>query len=144
MPGRAIIYIDFFVIFLAGTVIYWKGLSLDKPVVSLVLYALVLLFVSSYIIDIIIGGFDYAKMVLIMSDKSEEIATAIMYDMSRGATALKSRGIYRNIDREIIMTVVMIKEVPRLNEIIKKIDPNAFVIVNNIHEVSGHGFRRRI
>lgn len=143
MPGRSIMIIDFFVIALAGTVIHWKGLSLDKPILSLVLYALVLLFLSSYIIDVIIDGFDYARTVLIMSDKSEEIAKTIMHDLTRGATAIKSRGIYRNIEREIIMTVVTIKEVPKLKELIQEIDPNAFIIVNPIHEVNGSGFRAR-
>lgn len=144
MPGKAIVMIDFFVIALAGAVIYWKGLSFDKPVISLILYALVLLFLSSYIVDIIIDGFDYARMVLIVSDKNPEIAQTIMNDMSRGATAIKSRGIYRNIDTEIIMTVVTLKEISKLNDIVKSIDPKAFMITTTIHEVAGHGFRRRI
>ena len=143
MPGRSIMLIDFFVIAFAATVLHFKGMPLEKPIFSLVLYALLLLFLSSYILDIIIDGFDYARMVLIISDKSEEISTAIMHKLTRGATALKSRGIYRDIDREIIMTVVTIKEVPKINELIKEIDPNAFIIINPIYEINGSGFKRR-
>ena len=67
-----------------------------------------------------------------------------MNRLSRGATALKARGIYKNIEREIIVTVVTLKELGTLTNLIKEIDPDAFVTVNNVHEVLGEGFRRRI
>lgn len=143
-PGQAIMLTDFFVISVAGLIIEFKGLSPTRPALSLTLYAFFLLFVSSHIIDIIIDGFDYARMALIISDKNEEITARIMNEMSRGATALKSRGIYRNIDREVIMTVITLKELPALTDLVKEIDPGAFVIINNVHEVVGQGFRRRI
>jgi uncharacterized membrane-anchored protein YitT (DUF2179 family) len=91
----------------------------------------------------VIDGIDYAKAAYIISDKYEEISNAIMNKMSRGATAIKTRGIYRNIEREVIMTVVTNKEVPQLTDTIKEIDPDAFMIINNVHEVVGRGFRRR-
>jgi uncharacterized membrane-anchored protein YitT (DUF2179 family) len=144
MPGKAIIYIDFFVIITACIIFYLKGLPLPSSVVTLILYALLSLFVSSYIVDVIIAGVDYARQALIITDRSNEIADAIFKELSRGATAIKARGAYRNIDKEIILTVVSIKEIPRLNDIVKKTDPNAFMITNNIHEVMGEGFRRRI
>ena len=67
-----------------------------------------------------------------------------MDDLSRGATAIKARGLYRNIDREILTTVVTLKELSKLVSIIKKGDTKAFVTVGNVHEVMGEGFRRRI
>jgi len=144
MPGKSIMFIDFFVISLAGFIFYLKGMPLDKSIITLVLYSLFLMFASAYIIDVIIDGFDYARMALIITDKSDEVAAEINNKLSRGATAIKSRGIYRNIDKEIIMTVVTMKEVAILNDIVKKVDPEAFMITNTIHEVSGFGFRRRI
>lgn len=143
-PGSAIMIIDFFVIAIAGVIINLMDLSPDKPALSLTLYAFFLLFVSSRLIDVVIDGFDYARVVYITSDKHEEIALAIMDKLSRGATAIKARGLYRNIEREVIMTVVTLKELGILEELIKKIDPTAFVIVNTAHEVIGDGFRRRI
>ncbi len=143
-PGQAIMFIDFFVIALAGFIIYIKDLSPDRPALSLTLYALFLLFISSKIVDIIIDGFDYARMAYIISDKNDLIAQAIMNDMSRGATGLKAHGLYRNIDREIIFTVITMKELTVLTELVKEIDPQAFVIIGNVHEVLGEGFRRRI
>jgi len=143
-PGQAIIMIDFFVIAIAGIIIQVKGLSPDKPALSLTLYAFLLLFVSSKLIDIILDGFDYARAATIITDKYQEIGDAILNEMSRGATSIKTRGLYRNIDREMIYTIITQKEIGALTEIIKRIDPTAFVIISNVHEVLGEGFRRRI
>ncbi len=143
-PGMAIMIIDFFVICLAGLIIDLKDLAGDRSAVTLTFYALFLLFVSSRLVDVIIDGFDYARSALIISDKNDEIAKAIMNELSRGATALKARGIYRNVDREVLITVITLKELSKLTHIIKTIDPTAFVTVNNVHEVLGEGFRRRI
>lgn len=143
-PGNAIMLIDFFVITFAGLIIYYKGLSPDKPALSLTLYAFFLLFISSKIVDIVIDGFDYARSVQIVSLKHEEIASAIMNELSRGATAFKTRGLYTNQERETISTIVTFKELGRLTEIVKAIDPTAFMVVSNVHEVLGEGFRRRI
>jgi len=143
-PGMAIMIIDFVVIAIAGFIIEIKDLAGNRPAFSLTLYAFFLLFISAKIIDAIIDGFDYARAVYIISDKSTEIAQMIMNDLSRGATALKSRGLYRDIDREVIFTVVPLKELTELTDQIRIIDPDAFVIINNVHEVLGEGFRRRI
>jgi len=143
-PGMAIMIIDFFVIVLAGFIIELKDLAGDRSAMTLTLYALFLLFVSGRLVDAIIDGFDYARAAYIISDKNDEIAEVIMKNFSRGATAVKARGLYRNIDREIIFTVVALRELGKLTNAIKQIDPNAFVTVNNVHEVLGEGFRRRI
>ena len=143
-PGQAIMVIDFVVISLAGVVLQAKGLAVVKPALALTLYAFILLFISSRLIDVIIEGFDYAKAAIITSPKFEEIAEVIMDDLSRGATCLKGRGLYKNVEREILFTVITRKETTLLTDIVKEIDPKAFVIINNVHEVLGEGFRRRV
>ena len=143
-PGQAIMLIDFFVISFAGVIIHFKNLSTVRPALSLTLYAFFLLFVSSKLIDVVLDGFNYARTAYIISNKSREISEAIIGGLSRGATALKARGLYKNIDREVIMTVVTRKEVTQLTDIIEEIDPDAFVIISDVHEVLGEGFRRRI
>lgn len=143
-PGMAIMIIDFAVILLAGFIIEIKNLSPNRPAFALTLYAFFLLFVSARIIDAIIDGFDYARAVYIISDKYAEIGEKIMNEISRGATAIKSRGLYKNIEREVIITVVTLKELGTVTQLIKDIDPEAFVIINNVHEVRGQGFRKRI
>ena len=143
-PGMAIMIIDFFVICLAGLVIDLKDLAGERSAMTLTLYAMFLLFVSGRLVDAIIDGFDYARAAYIISDKNDEIAKVIMNDFSRGATAIKARGLYKNVEREIIVTVVALRELGKLTSTIKQIDPHAFVTVNNVHEVLGEGFRKRI
>ncbi|PKL83692.1 MAG: YitT family protein [Ignavibacteriae bacterium HGW-Ignavibacteriae-3] len=143
-PGQAIMFTDFFVIALAGVIIELKHLSPDRPALVLTFYALFLLFISSKLIDVIIDGFDYARAAYIVSDKFAEIAEAIKNDLGRGITAVNTRGVYKNIEREMLMTVVPLREVTKLVDVVKEIDPHAFVIINNVHEVLGEGFRRRI
>ncbi len=142
--GMLILILDVIVVFIAGIVIEFKSLPSDKPTLLLVLYALFLGIISARLIDLIIDGFDYARQAYIVSDKNEEIAKRIMEDLSRGATAIKTRGLYKNVEREMITTIVTLKELGKLTEIIKEIDPDAFVVINNVHEVLGEGFRRRI
>lgn len=142
--GNSIIILDFFVIFVAGLVIGLKDITDDKPLFVLIVYALLVVFVSSKIVDFVIDGFEYVRSALIFSDKNEEISQAILKDLNRGATAIKARGLYRNIDMEIIYTVVKIKEIGKLTEIVKSIDPNSFMVITTVHEVVGRGFRRRI
>lgn len=143
-PGQAMMFIDFFVITAAGLVIHFKGLSEFKPALTLTLYAFILLFISARIIDVIIDGMDYARAAVIISPRYKEIAEAIMDDLSRGATALRGYGLYTQVERQVIFTVITRKETTQLTDIVKEIDPDAFVIINNVHEVLGAGFRRRV
>lgn len=143
-PGQAIMIIDFFVIAFAGMIIELKNLSPNRPALTLTFYAIFLLFVSSRLIDAIIDGFDYARAAYVISDKYNEIIDTILTELGRGCTAVKTRGVYRNVEREMILTVVPLREVSKLVDLVKSIDPSAFVIVYNVHEVLGEGFRRRI
>lgn len=143
-PGVTFMASDFFVILLAGLIIHFKGMALSRPALSLTLYAMMLLFISSRIIDVILDGFDYARSAFVISNKTDEIAELVTKDMSRGATAFSARGLYRNEPREVLYTVLSRKEIGLFMEDVKAIDPKAFVIVNNVHEVLGEGFRPRI
>jgi len=143
-PGQAIMFTDFFVISLAGIIIELRHLSPDRPALVLTFYAIFLLFISSRLIDVIIDGFDYARAAYIISDKFIEISEAIMKDLGRGVTAVDTRGVYKNVEREMLLTVVPLREVTKLVDVVKEVDPHAFVIIYNVHEVLGEGFRRRI
>ncbi len=143
-PGQSIMFTDFFVIAFAGIIIQLKDLSPDKPALSLTLYALFLLFISSKLIDVIIDGFDYARAAYIISDKFDEIAENVLKEMGRGVTMVNTKGAYMNVQREMLMTVVPLREVTKLVDIVREVDPKAFVILSNVHEVLGEGFRRRI
>ena len=143
-PGQSIMVVDFIVIAFAGFIIDIKNLSPDRPALVLTFYAIFLLFISSRLIDIIIDGFDYARAAYIISDKFDEISEAILKNLGRGVTAVNTRGVYLNVQREMLLTVVPLREVTKLVDVVKEVDPTAFVIIYNVHEVLGEGFRRRI
>ncbi|MDD3642599.1 MAG: YitT family protein [Candidatus Krumholzibacteria bacterium] len=142
-PGMTIIVTDFFVICVAGLAIHLRGLSPDMPVIVLMLYAFMLLIVSSQLIDVIIFGFDYAKSAYIISDRHDEIAGEIIHTLGRGATAIRGKGLYRGVERDIIFTVVSRREIYSLVDTVRRIDPDAFMIINRVHEVLGEGFMPR-
>ena len=75
-----------------------------------------------------------------ISDKAEEIAEIILTDVDRGATGVKVQGMYSKEEKKMLICVVTKKEIVELIDIVHKIDPSAFVIVNDVHEVRGEGF----
>jgi len=110
--------------------------------VELALYALLALFLTSRAIDAVQEGGGYAKAALVISDHSDLIASRVLKQMNRGATGIAGRGLYTHQEREILLVVVHRAEVSRLKELVVSIDPRAFVIVYNVHEVLGEGFRQ--
>ena len=124
-PGQAIMTLDFFVICFAGIIIHLLNLTTIKPALVLTMYAFFILFISTKIIDIIIDGMDYARSAQIVSIHIDEIADAIINDLSRGATALRGRGLYTGMDRDILFTVVNRKEI---NQLILEVIFNYFVV----------------
>jgi uncharacterized membrane-anchored protein YitT (DUF2179 family) len=107
------------------------------------LFALLSLFISSKAIDFVQEGFSFSKAALIISDKKRDaISQKILEEMGRGATFLEGRGAYSGEGKGIILCVVSQSEVTYLKNIVKEIDPEAFVIVSNVGEVLGEGFAR--
>jgi len=111
---------------------------------ELALYALLTVFVTARVIDIVQEGFGYAKAALIISRKNDEVAQAILHKLDRGATALCGRGMYTGTERDVILSVVTRSEISTLKELVHTIDPQAFVILADVHEVLGEGFKRRL
>lgn len=106
-------------------------------------YACIVIFVSTKIIDTILYGTDVGngKMFFIFSKKNEEIAERILTDLDRGVTFLKSRGAYLKQEGELLLCAVRRFEVFRISEIIREIDPDAFIIVGDAGEIAGEGFK---
>ena len=111
---------------------------------ELALYALLTVFLTTRVVDIVQEGFGYAKAALIVSHKPEEVAEAILRKLDRGATALLGKGMYTGADRDVILSVVTRSEISTLKELVASIDPMAFVILTDVHEVLGEGFKRRL
>lgn len=104
------------------------------------LYAIISVYLSSKVSDGILEGLKFAKMAYIISDEYERIASEIMTNLDRGVTGLSSTGMYSNKDRKMLFCVVSKKEIIKITEIAKKIDPKSFIIVNDVREVMGEGF----
>ncbi len=141
-PGISMMSIDFFVISAATAVFYFDG-GTKTPAIVLAFYALFSLYVSSILLDKVVYGFDYAHQYIIFSNKNQEISDYIIKKLDRGVTAFYARGMYTNQDKEVLLTVVGKNDARELTPFIKKIDPSAFIIQNNVNEVLGEGFRSR-
>ncbi|GAA3663454.1 YitT family protein [Asaccharospora irregularis] len=105
------------------------------------LYSAISLYIIVKVSDLVIQGLDYSKSFTIISDKSDEIKLEIMEELDRGATILKGEGAYTGNDKKILLVVVMKKEVVKLKKLVKEIDPDAFVIISDVHEALGNGFK---
>jgi len=122
-----------------ATVVIAAGIAFDSA--ELAMYALITIFVTAWLIDLVQEGFSYAKAFLIISDRPLEISAAIVDGLNRGATAWPARGVYTGTEKEVLLSVVNRSEVTRLKDIIYGVDPRAFVILADVHEVLGEGFK---
>ena len=130
--GIGIMLVDFFIISASG--LAYK--NLEAP-----LYGYIVLFISTKVIDMILEGWNYTKLVIITSTQTVKIQDFILNTLDRSGTALKSRSLYLNRDGETIITVIHRKQLAELREFIKSIDENAFVIINDTYAVLGKGFK---
>lgn len=106
------------------------------------LYALISIYLTGKIIDIVQLGLSYTKMAIIISDKDEEIRHVILNEIDRGVTKITGIGGYTNEKRPVLLCVLEQSELSKLKQLVKNADPSAFVIVSNSIEVLGEGFKR--
>ncbi|WP_400195028.1 YitT family protein [Lysinibacillus telephonicus] len=106
------------------------------------LYALIGLYVTTKTIDIVQLGFSQSKMVYIITNKQDEVRDAIYMEIDRGVTKMPAFGGYTGEQKLMLMVVVYQTEFTKLKQIIKTVDPSAFVIVSDAYEVLGEGFKR--
>lgn len=106
------------------------------------LYTGVTVFVTSKVIDAVVYRFDYSKVALIISHEYQAIAEAIGTRLDRGATYLHGEGTYSHRETKVVLAAVKKQQLAELKELVMQIDPNAFVIVQEAHQVLGDGFSR--
>lgn len=104
------------------------------------LYAIVSMYITSKVVDTIVEGISISKGIFIISDKWDEISKSILVSINRGVTSFYGKGMYSNIDRQILLCVAKRNEIPRIKSIVKEIDKNAFIFVSDMKEVFGEGF----
>ncbi|KYG90670.1 YitT family protein [Metasolibacillus sp. FSL H7-0170] len=106
------------------------------------LYAIIGLYVTTKTIDIIQLGFSQSKMAYIITTREEEMRDAIYREVNRGVTKLPAFGGYTGEEKTFLMVVVYQTEFTKLKQVVKMVDPTAFVVVSDAYEVLGEGFKR--
>lgn len=106
------------------------------------MYAIISIFISSKCITAVLEGLSFSKMAFIISEESEKIASEIMKQHNRGVTALNGRGMYTGKSKDVLLCVFTQKDIIGIKEIVRNADPNAFIILTDIKEVMGEGFKK--
>ena len=105
------------------------------------LYGVVALYISSLVMDGVLYGLDNAKVAYIISDAHQQITDAIIHDIDRGVTVLQGQGAYSGAEKKVLLVAFKQRQIIALKRVVKEIDPAAFLIVCEAHEVLGDGFR---
>jgi len=106
------------------------------------LYSGITVFVCGRVVDAVVYSFDYSKVAMIMSPKYEQIIQAISQQLNRGATLLYGEGGYSRQETKVVLTTVKRQQLAELKALVVGIDPDAFIIVQEAHQVLGQGFAR--
>jgi len=106
------------------------------------MYSLVSLFVTSRVVDFVLEGSASSKAAFIISDQAKEISDKIQVILDRGTTLLTGKGGHGGAEKKVIYCVVSREEVVRLQRLANETDPTAFVVISDVHDVSGEGFQR--
>lgn len=131
--GRIMLCIDLVIVVLTGVVFR----DINKT-----LYSLVTLYVSSMVLDSVVYGLDYSTVALIVSDKYQEISGGICRQLERGVTLLDGKGFYSGRDKHVILSAIKKNQVSELKKLVIEQDPDAFIILQEAHQVLGDGFKR--
>ena len=134
MPiGKLILAMDLITISLTGVVFG----DINKA-----LYSAVTLYVCSIALDGVVYGLDYSTVALIISDRHDDISQAIMDRLERGVTILDGHGYYSGQNKQVILSAIKKRQVAELKALVTDIDPSAFIILQESHQVLGEGFKR--
>lgn len=110
--------------------------------VNRVLYSGVAIFVTGQVIDAVVYRFDYSRVALIITERHTQVAQEIAACLSRGATFLRAEGSHSRKEMSVVLTAVKRRQLVQLKQLVSRIDPDAFVIVQEAHQVLGDGFSR--
>ena len=131
--GNIIVIIDIIIVTL--NMIFFREIEIG-------LYSAIAIYLMGKVIDILFEGIDFTKLIIIISDKSEEIYSGIKEKIERGTTGLYGKGMYTDKEKLVLMCVAPRREVSRIKIISRRIDPHSFIIITNSREVVGQGFKR--
>lgn len=131
--GTISIVLDFAVAMLTGIVF---------QDITRTLYSGVAIFLCGQVIDAVVYRFDYSRTALIITTQHDAIAQAVAKSLDRGATFLRAEGSYTGREVKVVLTAVKRQQLAELKQLVSDIDPDAFVIVQEAHQVLGDGFSK--
>lgn len=105
------------------------------------LYALIVVFVSAKVSELVLMGLEKSKLCIIITDKGKEISETLISKSPRGVTMLDGTGMYTDKEHDVLLTCVKNRQLTQLKTIVKEIDAHAFIIINDSVEVRGQGFQ---
>ncbi len=129
--GKLLLAADLVVVALVALVFHNVGTAL---------YGVVAIYISTAVMDKVLYGMDTSKVAYIISDKPDEIAQFILHDLDRSITYLQGRGGYSGAPKKVIMCAFKQRQIVEIKAAVQKVDPAAFMIVTDAHEVLGEGF----
>jgi len=127
------------ILFAVDAVVIMVGLYMFGA--NTTMYAILAVFVSAKMTGTVIEGLSFSKAAFIISNESDAIAGKIMTDINRGVTKIQSRGGFTKTEQNLLLCVVPAKEIVSLKQLVYSVDERAFVIVTDVREVLGEGFK---
>lgn len=128
------------IIFAVDAIVVASAAAVYRNIES-AMYAIILIYVTSVLIDTLIYGRNRGKMLLIVTGKVHDVVDDVLKRLHRGVTKLKAAGGYSGSDKEVLLCAVRPSEVYTLRTIVYDLDPDAFIVVLSTDEVLGEGFR---
>lgn len=116
------------------------GMQLLYRPVENVLYGLVMIFIFTQVLDAVLMMGTTKTEVKVISDKSDEICDAILTKLDRGVTLLNAESGYKHDEKQIVLSVISNRELPKLEKVVHQIDPECFMTITRISQVKGRGF----
>lgn len=110
--------------------------------IAVTLYSGVAIFLTGRVIDAVVYRFDYSRVALIITREYDKVAQVISDELDRGATFLHGEGVYSHEPTKVVLTAVKKQQLAELKRLVVETDPNAFIIVQEAHQVLGDGFSR--
>ena len=124
---------------LDGIIVIAGAIATQTP--DNMLYALIVVFVSTKVSEIVLVGLEKSKTCFIITDKGEELSAVLVNNSPRGVTKLSGQGMYTHNNRDVLLTCVKNRQLTQLRQLVKSVDEHAFIIINDSVEVRGQGFQ---
>lgn len=138
-----IFFLNMLVITFGATLYITVGQMPLNQTIGIVLYSLVMVFLSSKSMEIVLNGMSSAVKFEVITSKPNELGKAIINTLSRGVTIINSRGAYTDTDNSVLICVVTKRQITPFRKLLKEIDPMAFAFAMDTREVLGNGFKRQ-